>query len=44
MTGINKLLELSQFAQVGLPVCVVDCGPLLVIRELGINLISLISY
>lgn len=40
MTGINKLLEPSQFAQVGPPVCVGDHGPLLVTREVGIHLIS----
>lgn len=40
MTGINKLLELSQFAQVGLLVCVLDLEPPLVIRKLGIYLIS----
>lgn len=40
MTGINKLLELSQFAQVGLLVCMVDLEPLLVIRKPGIYLIS----
>lgn len=40
MTGINKWLEPSQFAQVGPPVCVGDRGPLFVIREVGIHLIG----
>lgn len=40
MTGISKLLEPSQLAQVGPPVCMGDRGPLLVTREVGIHLIS----